>query len=699
MPAALFAIAFTLIGQGYDQPGDKPELVRVIGQELATPWLVSSGLIDSGFKGNDAYVDGHFSITAPVFSDIGKGGTLAGTLVFVEPYISWGEQGEVATSLGLGARHFWNDQPRAALNPSDRPIGWLDEGVMLGVNGFVDMLSTRSHQQFWQLGAGLELATHYIELRANYYHPLSERKDVEDRLLRYEGREERLTSGDEPFATGHTIQQDVTFTTYDLYTETIFRRYEEGLKGWDAEAAVLVPWLEHWTELWLIGGYANFDNKPFGPQLHGTGPVRGWKAGIEWRPLPQLVLSATWFEDKRLAGGDWVAGISFQIPLDPDPANPEKTFWRKLKDSMKPGSRHLVERAAVPVHRQNAAVKLGISSEEPEIKRIAKVVRSRKARLVVTDNVIFVNNSGVARHGIAASGAVENGTAEHPFDTIQEGTDLASTAANQHPRTPTVFVAGGGAAYEETISINAVSIHYASGGYGVQAYAGKFFGLDPRARISAGGGGPFGTSAVVEVNKDIYDNGGSSNSFWIDGFRLDGSVLAFNVHDVRVRGNHISQAGDFAVTIEAGARGSYFVDVSGNLLESELGVHAQFGDLSDASLAPLISARVIIADNAFHMIDSPFIGSGTAISLTGVGTNVFMDASLSNNVIFGEGVGLSVPFTLNAFGGDEPSALLLHSEGSNTLIGFPSSEPPIAVFSTLGIFGELRINERSYRFP
>jgi len=34
----------------------------------------------------------------------------------LEPYTSWGEQGEIAASLGLSFRHLFNDQPLSKLS-------------------------------------------------------------------------------------------------------------------------------------------------------------------------------------------------------------------------------------------------------------------------------------------------------------------------------------------------------------------------------------------------------------------------------------------------------------------------------------------------------------------------------------------------------------------------------------------------------
>ena len=525
----LFAVAVTLaVGPDTpvsDIPADRPSLIdRPFG----------SGLIASGIKTtSDSYTDGFFSMTIPVFSSIGRDGNLGGSVLFLEPYISWGEQGEVATSLGLGFRHMFNQQPVTALqHPS---AGWLEEGVMLGGSVFLDMLDTQTNNRFWQFGVGAEMATRYLELRANYYHPLTGRQEGAPILQREIERGTFLTSGKEPFATGHTIQQDLTFTTYDFYTDALFRTYEEGMKGWDAEAALLVPGLDKWCELWLIGGYGSFDNQPFGPQISGTGKIAGWKAGIEFRPIPQVILSTTRFENERIAGGEMVYGLSLQIPLDPEPANPNKSWWSKIKDSLHPRSRHLAERTAVPVRRQNAAVKVANTIGEPEITQYSKVVAKEERRVVVRDDVIFVNNGGPQGNGISAPGTIQNGTAERPYDSVREGVTLAATTGFQSRGVPTVYVAGGGPDYEgeqwfsngtSLLNLNS-GVRLASGGYGISAFAGRSFGLNIPARIQA-------ASEFLEIGNSAGGKG--SQYISVDGFHFLGRVFV-TAQRVAVRSN------------------------------------------------------------------------------------------------------------------------------------------------------------------
>lgn len=650
---ALFAAAVTLMGSP-----DTPMPGTPVNGHSAVSWPFGSGLIDTGIKTtSDAYIDGHFSITAPVFSDIGRDGTLGGNVVFIEPYISWGEQGEVATSLGLGFRHLFNQQPLAALQQPS--AGLLAEGLMLGGNVFLDMLDTQTDNRFWQLGFGLEVATRYLELRANYYQPLTGRQEGEPILQREVQRCTFLTSGKEPFATGHTIQQDVTFTTYDFYTDYLFRTYEEGLEGWDAEAALLVPGLDQWCELWLIGGYGSFENKPFGPQIAGTGEVSGWKAGVEFRPVPQMVLSATWFEDERLSGGEWLYGLSLQLPLDPEPGNTGKSWWRRLKDTLRPRSRHLAERSAVPVHRQNAAIKVGNSISEPEVTQYTKVVSEVEKRVVVRDDVIFVNNGGAQGNGIAAHGAVEDGTAERPYDTIQEGVGLSATARYQAKGVPTVFVALPNVLleYQDPEVIISHSVSLISAAAGVSAYAGHTFGP---SSINGGSilpfveqfrtlGATFGSNATTAAVISLVSIRGFSTNL----------VSLQNVQIAVISNNYVER-----VVLENGLSGRYFALITNNIFSDTL--YSKSFDLRSFNQA---DSHLLFSNNTTFMpvAGRTLVNLSTARSDSSTSTGRII-ARITNNEItpaYGvPSVGLS---GLLKF--DSPGAVTIEVFSGNILFG------------------------------
>ena len=135
-------------------------------------------LFGTGIKTNDAYTDGNFFFTYPLWSTIGKDGKLGGDYLFVEPYSSVGSGGEVAASLGLSWRHLFSDESVNGLQKKGS-AKFMEEGWFVGSSLFVDMLDTQHRNSFWQLGVGAEVGNRYLELRGNYYIPLTSQKLAE----------------------------------------------------------------------------------------------------------------------------------------------------------------------------------------------------------------------------------------------------------------------------------------------------------------------------------------------------------------------------------------------------------------------------------------------------------------------------------------------------------------------------------------
>lgn len=509
------------------------------------------GTVNFGVKTSGEYTDGSFSIVAPLWSSMGTENQLGGGYLFLEPYSSWGEQGEVATSLGLGFRYLFNDQALNVLTSHDgHQAGFLEEGVLIGANLFVDCLDTETNHQFWQFGFGAELATRYLELRANYYLPLTDAKEVERIRTRERTTKSSSstsystqTSGADPFATGHTIQQDVTQTTYATTTtrttttdiERLFRRFEEGMEGWDAEVAVLVPGLDKYLDVKLNGGYYSYDNQPFGPQAGGTGNVQGWKAGIEVRPVPALALTATWYEDERLVGEEWLYGVRLEMPFEAgDIGDGKGGFWGRIKESFTPRRRHLAERAFEPVRRQNAAIKIAHSQKEDKpkvtskttVRRNTRVVAQSSSRLVLKEDIVFVDN--------AIGNDVNPGTYEAPVATVQGGETTAETKFAQNG---TVFVQGGGGNYSGQVNVTSSMAFYGSG-KGMTLSNGQVF--QGRNSITPNLNGGFIASSI--------------GAFTVSGFAMTGGVSAQNVGSSHIVFNSFS--GNPASVINVLANGS-----------------------------------------------------------------------------------------------------------------------------------------------
>jgi hypothetical protein len=277
----------------------------------------------------------------------------------------------------LGFRYLFNNQPISALrHPKKGQSSFFEEGVAIGGSFFVDSLHTESDNNFWQLGLGAEIATRYVEFRGNYYIPqtgrkLAERKTFSETITKSQTTDRSATSAGSPYDDGNGyLVQDLTtsvLSTTQTTTTTlkhILSRYEEGMKGWDLEMALLVPDVDQWADVKLIGGYFHLENQPFGPQTGGTGPVKGWKAGVEVRPVPALAVTSMWYEDKRFLGADWIVGARMEIPFEFGDIGDGKNFWSRIGDAFRPRRRHLVERLAEPVRRQNAAIKTGTSETQ-----------------------------------------------------------------------------------------------------------------------------------------------------------------------------------------------------------------------------------------------------------------------------------------------------------------------------------------------
>ncbi len=509
--------------------GTKDKTPEVVTPETHPMYL---GTVNTGIKVNDRYTEGNFSVLAPVWSTLGADATLSGGVLFLEPYVSYGEGGEIASSLGLGYRYLFGSQPVSALSSKDaRQAGFLEEGFFVGGNLFVDMLDTEANNQFWQLGVGVEFGTRYLEVRGNYYIPLSD-KQLADEFRTTETRQSSRTSTansvtpiNDPYASGNTITQDALFATTRTTTtstttiERLFRRYEEGMEGWDAEVALLVPGLDKYFDLRVIGGYYSFDNQPFGPQTGGTGNVEGWKAGLEVRPVPAVVLTGTWYEDDRLTGSDWTAGVQLQLPFEMGDLGDGKGFWGRIGDSFKSRRRHLAERMAQNVYRQNTAVKLASTVEQKKVststnvQRVNRVVAQKQGQVILTDDIIFVNNGGAVGNGIqegSALGEGANGTAERPFDTLTEGSFAAGTNSNTLGRVWNVYTQGNtGLNYEESVKLVG-STNFISSANPLNGLNGYIFGGDTSRPVVDGGiraedVGFFGVTGYSFING--YDSG------------------------------------------------------------------------------------------------------------------------------------------------------------------------------------------------
>ena len=632
-------------------------------------------LVGTGIKTNDEYTDGNIFLTLPIWSTIGQNGKLGGNYLFIEPYTSVGDGGEVAASLGLSWRHLFSNESVSALNRKGS-VGFMDEGWFLGGSLFMDMLDTAHNNSFWQLGVGLEAGTRFFEVRGNYYIPLTDQKlaqrNVSERSYSSSSTQYNTVTGGgatDPYATGNQILQGIDQTTFATTTtrtttvRTITQIFEKGMEGWDIDAAVLVPWLDQWMDVKLIGGYFSFDNQPFGPQSFGTGNVQGWKAGIEVRPVPAIVLSGTWYEDKRLTGDNWTVGAQLQVPLD-------KTW----KDAFKFRRRHLVEHLAEPVHRQNDAVKIGNKKEESSssstgLKRVTRVVSQQKGQIVLADDVIFVNNGGDVGNGIQAGNEVTGtGTAEAPKAVVQSGANIAQTNSNTTGRVWSVYTQGTAAGYTEDVSATVGSVNFIGSGQLIQGLGGKTFGKGVAPVVN---GGFFADNIrYFGVNGYTINFGNSSGHAQDDAIHVhvaDGGI-------VNLIGNTINEAFQDAIYVSAfTGTAESTITISGNTINAP-GVHGIHLDTDvDAAVKLIVSNNTITDAGVSNGDDGIYIEAASTAPLT---------ASFSNNTITGSGndavnifaatdnTTFNLAFTGNKFLNNDGDGVDFDTDGSNVKWNF-----------------------------
>ncbi|HFD33455.1 MAG TPA: hypothetical protein ENJ28_12205, partial [Gammaproteobacteria bacterium] len=229
---------------------------------------------------------------------------------FVNPRAALKDAGANELNLGLGYRHL---------------IG--DDLAVAGANIYYDSRESVHGNRFDQFGAGLEILGKWMDFRFNYYDA-----DNSPQLYNEYATTETATatstavlnstttttSFSAPFASGYSIwvdqqvtrtsRQTTRLTTRTVETTRVFREYEAGMDGYDAELGFLVPLPEAMPEWRIFGGYYSYDND-FGSD------VRGVKGRMEIRTGPYLTLDGEVFEDEELNGTNYFVGFRLQIPL------------------------------------------------------------------------------------------------------------------------------------------------------------------------------------------------------------------------------------------------------------------------------------------------------------------------------------------------------------------------------------------------
>jgi hypothetical protein len=162
--------------------------------------------------------------------------------------------------------------------------------IIIGGNAYWDSIHSARDNDFDQLGLGFEVLTKWVDARFNYYLPDDNRYEVD----RFTTRDRRTD------ARGVDFMQTTRTSN--------FKSYEAALEGFNAEIGFLIPGLDRIAEVRVFGGYYHYNN-PFGSDFEG------FKARVEARVLPGVILDCEYWDDTALMGGHWTAGARVSVPF------------------------------------------------------------------------------------------------------------------------------------------------------------------------------------------------------------------------------------------------------------------------------------------------------------------------------------------------------------------------------------------------
>ena len=369
--------------------------------------------ITGGFRAGDGQTEGFGDILAPVYS-------LDSGLFFVNPRASYNDDDEEEYNIGLGYRHL------------------LSKKYIVGANVYYDYRDISGGKTFNQMGLGAEFLSDWFDARINYYRP-------EDKTYTDEHEEVSVTSSSgsttlwqDPYAEGNGIYQDglQVNQSFETSTRQFYEQKTKAMEGFDVEAGVRIPIpkIEEYIDFRVFGGYYYYNAEL------GQDDVEGFKGRAELRCLPALVLDAEVYENKDLTGSDYYVGARAQIPFDMVNLVNGKNPFEGTFDRFKPRSKrpHIASRMTEMVMRD-----LHVNMTQTKME---EMVGKRESSTVVTgtsyQNVTYTVADDVTFVDVLYSG-IEEGTKEHPYNTITEGID--NNIANK------VFVETG--LYQENITV------------------------------------------------------------------------------------------------------------------------------------------------------------------------------------------------------------------------------------------------------
>lgn len=291
------------------------------------PWVSQ---IRPGIMGGNGTTDYFLELFMPLWGN-------DRAVLFLNPHLRYNHgdyfesfvQDEMEENIGFGGR-----------------VLLMDGKFMLGMNVFYDAMRSKEKNDYNQFGIGFELLSKWIDFRANYYNPFSTTYNYMEGLDRY---------------------------SFGPTSILLYRGREEALKGFDAEAGVLIPVISDYVETRIAGGaYWYFPEE--------MGSISGLKGRLEIRPARMIDLI---YEVKHddVRGTDQFWGGYLEIPFSFDAMAKGKNPFAGIKDALAfgKGARSLRERMTEKIIRDRNIVTVKYTAEAP-------------VTAAGGDNIIYVNS-------------------------------------------------------------------------------------------------------------------------------------------------------------------------------------------------------------------------------------------------------------------------------------------------------------------
>lgn len=471
------------------------------------------------------------------------------SLLFLNPRGSATDTGEEEANLGVGFRTL------LTLKKYD---------FILGGNIFYDSRWTQYDSQFDQMGLGVEFLSKWVDARANYYLPDTD-KQLADTFTREETTVSKSKSTSSSTRYGDLYPQGNAFyqsaritykeTTITRKTTTtfVFERYEAALEGFDAEIGVKIPGLSDILETRAFVGYQKFDS-PFGEDLEG------FMGRLELRAMPGLTLDAQVYENDELNGTDYYVGGRVHVPFEVGNIAQGKNPFAGASDNFKKAkAKPLIGRLTEMVIRD---VKVRTASEviedlerrvtKTETTASTKVVGKRNTRVTALGDVEFVDSGNV-------DDPLMDGTYEHPKTTITQAVTQVKVNGN-------IYVEDDGDPYEGNLVLP-YGVGVFGSGTSIEGYGGKRYDATTPPVVLGDGTAPVFTMSENSTVAGFFiqNPGGGAGAFGLTAFNppptppITGPVPSPN----GLGDYDVSRAGIAAVNVSGlTIRDNFFANVS-----------------------------------------------------------------------------------------------------------------------------------------